>query len=131
MEGRFLFMTALAALLERPVWELALGATILVSTCFIGALIFFWIGFRVAEVSALVGFERMFNRQEPAAARNGRAISAEVTARLQAIRERRRLYEEKSSLDELASATSPLKRPPSRAGAEPRESKIGGIDRRL
>jgi hypothetical protein len=56
-------------------WELALGATSLVATCIIGALIFFWIGFRIAEVSALVGFEGMLDRQDRAAGGNARAMS--------------------------------------------------------
>lgn len=124
-------MTVLAALLERPLWELALGATSLVAACVIGALIFFWVGFRIAEVSALVGFEGMFSHNDPAAAGNARAIPTEVAARLQAIQDRRRSLEEKSSLDELASATGASKLPPSRAHAEPERTKIGGIDRRL
>jgi hypothetical protein len=123
-------MTALAALLERPVWELALGGTSLVAASVFGALMFFWIGFRIAEVSALTGFEAMFSRQEPAAAGKARAIPAEVAARLQAIQDRRRSSEEKTSLDELASAMSPPKRPPSSVREEPQGSKIGGIDRR-
>ncbi|MDA0205117.1 MAG: hypothetical protein O3A53_00545 [Acidobacteria bacterium] len=124
-------MTALAALLERPLWELALGATSLVAACVFGALIFFWIGFRIAEVSALVGFEGMFSSQGPAAAGNARAIPAEVAARLQTIQDRRRSSEEKTSLDELALATGAPKRPPSSARVEPQGSKIGGIDRQL
>jgi len=124
-------MTALAALLERPVWELALGATSLAATCAIGALIFFWIGFRIAEVSALIGFEGMFSREEPAATGNARAIPAEVAARLQAIQDRRRSADEKSSLDELALAMSAPKLPPSRVRVEPEASKNGGIDRQL
>jgi hypothetical protein len=131
MEGRLFLMTALAALLERPLWELALGATSLVAACALGALIFFWIGFRIAEVSALVGFEGMFSSQEPAAAGNARAIPTEVAARLQAIQDRRRSSQEKTSLDELAAAMSPPKRLPSSARAEPQQSKIGGTDRRL
>ena len=129
-EGLIL-MTVLAALLERPLWELALGATSLVAACVMGGLIFFWIGFRIAEVSALVGFEGMFSSQEPAGARNARAIPAEVAARLQAIQDRRRSFEEKISLEELASATSPPMRLPSPARVESQESKTGGIDRQL
>lgn len=124
-------MTALAALLERPLWELALGATSLAAASVCGALIYFWIGFRIAEVSALVGFEGMFSGQEPAGAGRARAIPAEVAARLQAIQDRRRMYEEKSSLDELAAAMGVPKLPPSRDRAEQHESKIGRIDRSL
>ena len=124
-------MPALAALLERPLWELALGATSLVAACFLGALIFFWIGFRIAEVSALVGLEGMFSRPDPAQAGNARAIRAEVAARLQAIEDRRRSLEEKSSLDELALATGARKLPPSRARGQAEQPKIGGMDRRL
>jgi hypothetical protein len=123
-------MTALAALLERPVWELALGATSLAAASVIGALIYFWIGFRIAEVSAVAGFEGMFSSHDPASAGNARAIPAEVAARLQAIQDRRRSSEEKSSLDELAAATGAPKLPPSRARLSPEGSKIGGIDRR-
>ncbi len=124
-------MTALAALLERPLWELALGATSLVAACVIGALTFFWIGFRIAEVSALAGFEGMFSRQDSSAGGNARALPAEVTARLQAIQDRRRASEEKSSLDELALAMGAPKRPLSRARMEPEESEISRIDRQL
>jgi len=124
-------MNALAALLERPLWELALGATSLVAACLFGALIFFWVGFRIAEVSALVGFEGMFSHHDPAAAGNARAIPAEVAARLRAIEDRRRSSEEKSSLDELALATSVPKLPPSRARVESEGSKIGGIGSQL
>jgi hypothetical protein len=116
-------MTALAALLERPLWELALGATSLVAACVIGALIFFWIGFRIAEVAALVGFEEMFGRQDLAAAGNATAISTEVAARLRAVEDRRRSLQEKSSLDELALATRALKLPPPARGyAQPSKS---------
>ena len=124
-------MTALAALFERPVWELALGATSVAAVSVIGALIFFWIGFRIAEVSALVGFEGMFSREEPGSAGSARAIPAEVASRLQAIPDRRRMYEEGTSLDELAAATSAPKLPPLRERRERQESKIAGIDRQL
>jgi hypothetical protein len=124
-------MTALAALFERPVWELALGATTLAAVSALGGLIFFWIGFRIAEVSALVGFEGMFSRVEPASAGSARAVPAEVASRLQAIQDRRRSYEEKSSLDELALAMSASKRPSARERGEPQESKVAGIDRQL
>jgi hypothetical protein len=124
-------MTALAALLERPLWELALGAVALAAASGIGALIYFWIGFRIAEVSALVGFEGMFSRQDPAQAGRARAIPAEVAARLQAIQDRRRMYEEKASLDELAAATGLPKLPPSRYRTEPQQSRVSGIDREL
>jgi hypothetical protein len=124
-------MTALAALLERPLWELALGATSLVAACAFGALIFFYIGFRIAEVSALLGFEGMFSNQEPAAVGNARAIPAQVSARLQAIQDRRRSAEEKTSLDGLALATRSPKRLPPSARVEPQASKTGGIDRQV
>lgn len=124
-------MTALAALLERPLWELVLGATSLVAACVFGALIFFWVGFRIAEVSALVGFEGMFSHHDPATAGNARAIPTEVAARLRSIEDRRRSSEEKSSLDELAIATGAPKLPPSRARVAPEGSRIGGIDRQL
>lgn len=124
-------MTALAALLERPFWELALGAASLAAASLFGGLIYFWIGFRIAEVSALVGFEGMFSGQEPVEAGRARAIPDEVAARLQAIQDRRRMYEEKTSLDELAAATGAPKLPPARDRAEQHESKIGRTDRRL
>lgn len=124
-------MTAIAALLERPLWELALGATALAAASAMGALIYFWIGFRIAEVSSLVGFEGMFSREEPASAGRARAIPAEVAARLQAIQDRRRSLEEKSSLDDLALAMSAPKLPPSRDRGERQEPKTAGIDRQL
>ena len=124
-------MIALAALLERPIWELALGVSALAGASVVGALIYFWIGFRIAEVSAIVGFEGMFSAQDPAEAGGARAIPAEVAARLQAIQERRRMYEEKSSLEELAAATGAPKLPPARSRAPQQESNVGGIDRQL
>jgi hypothetical protein len=124
-------MTALAALLERPLWELALGTTSLVAASAIGALVYFWIGFRIAEVSALLGFEGMFSGQDAADAGSARAIPAEVAARLQAIQDRRRMYEEQSSLDELAAAMSAPKLPLPRKQAERQESKVGRVDREL
>ena len=127
-EGVF-FMTALAALLDRPLWELALGATSLAAACAIGALIFFWIGFRIADVSARVGFEGMFSRQDFAEAGNARAISTEVTERLQTIEDRRRRLDEKSSLDELASATRSAEPPSHRTRVYAQEVKSSEIDR--
>lgn len=124
-------MTAIAALLERPLWELVLGAAVLAAASAMGALIYFWIGFRIAEVSSLVGFEGMFSREDPAAAGSARAIPAEVAARLQVIQDRRRSLEEKSSLDELALAMSAPKLPLSRDRGEQQESKAAGIDRQL
>lgn len=122
-------MTALAALLERPLWELALGASSLALASAIGALIFFWIGFRIAEVSATDGFEGMFSRQDLAHAGNARAISTEVTARLQTIEERRRRADEQSSLDELVMATRSAKPPAHRTRGYAHQSKSGEGDR--
>lgn len=53
-------MTATAALLERPLLELTIGATSLGCVSVIAALLFFWIGFRIAEVPAPAGFGGMF-----------------------------------------------------------------------
>lgn len=123
-------MTALAALLDRPLWELALGATSLVAASAVGALIFFWIGFRIADVSARVGFEGMFSRPDFAAAGNARAISTQVTARLQTIEDRRRRLEEKS-LEELASATRSPKLPPHKTRVYAQEFEGSEMDREL
>ncbi len=94
-------MEALTTLLDRPLWDLALGAAALGTACIVGALAFFWIGFRIAEVSALVGFEGMFGLTDEAPG-HARAVPAEVAARLEAIRDRGAT---RSSLGELAAAT--------------------------
>ncbi len=124
-------MTALAALLDRPLWELALGATSLVAACAIGALVFFWIGFRIAEVPARIGFEGMFSNQDFAEAGNARAISTEITERLQTIKEHRRRLDEKSSLDELASATRSAQQSSHGTRVYAQQFKSSDIDRQL
>lgn len=118
-------MTPLATLLERPLWELAFGATSLVAACVVGALIFFWIGFRIVDVPAAIGFEGMFSRPGHADTGYDREISAEAAALFQTLEDRRRSLAEQSSLEDLAAATRSFNPPPSGARGYAQQSKSG------
>lgn len=98
-------MDAFAALLERPVWELAVGASSLALTSVTAAVAFFWIGFGIAGVPALAGFEGMFGLSDGSAGGNARVVPREVASRLDAIKNRAKVSSERSSLGELAAAT--------------------------
>jgi hypothetical protein len=105
MEDRFLLMTAVAALLERPLWELAIGASSVAAVSIMAALAFFWIGFRIAEVPASVGFEAMFGLSDGEPQGNARVVPREVASRLKAIQDRATVSAHRASLGELAIAT--------------------------
>lgn len=98
-------MDAFAALLERPLWELVVGASSLALTSVTAAVIFFWIGFRIAGVRAVAGFEGMLGLSDGSAGGNARVVPREVSSRLDAIKNRARVASARSSLGELAAAT--------------------------
>ena len=104
MDDRLLHMTATAALLERPLLELAIGATSLGCASAIASLLFFWIGFRIAEVPVLAGFERMFGLADENSIGSARVVPHEVATRLKMIQERATTTADRVSLDELATA---------------------------
>ena len=104
MDDRLLHMTATAALLERPLLELAIGATSLGCISVIAALLFFWIGFRIAEVPALAGFGGMVGLADENSIGSARAVPHEVATRLKMIQDRATTTADRVSLDELATA---------------------------
>lgn len=122
-------MTAIAALLDRPLLDLAFGVAALGSACVVSAVAFFWVGFRIAEVPAWVGFEGMFGLGEQIPAGNARAVPREVADRLKAIKDRRASSAERSSLDELAVAMGRPHPGPSISPVVRSKTKTAGIDR--
>ena len=119
-------MDAFAALLERPLWELAVGASSLAVTSVTAAVVFFWIGFWIAGVPAAAGFEGMLGLSDGSAGGNAKVVSREVASRLEAIKNRAKVSSTRSSLGELAAATD-RERVAGSGGGSP--MKVAGVRR--